>query len=98
MAPCSRRFRATSPWPKSMKSKHSPKGGRPACSGSALTSETFHHLTPMLKTFCLLFAVNGFAGNPAVHASDIANQPAPAHAEKKPRARDLGIPFDGTPG
>jgi D-aminopeptidase len=52
----------------------------------------------MLKAFWLLVAVNGFAGNPAVDASDIANQPAPAHAEKKPRARDLGILFDGTPG
>ena len=31
-------------------------------------------------------------------ASDIGNRPAPAQAEKKPRARDLGIPFDGVPG
>jgi len=52
----------------------------------------------MVKSFCLLVAVTGFAGKPAVHSSDLGNQPEPARTEKKPRARDLGIPFEGTTG
>ena len=54
--------------------------------------------TTMLRTFCLLFAMNALPGSPAEPASDTRNQPAPAPAAKKPRARDLGIPFEGMPG
>ncbi len=52
----------------------------------------------MLRTFFLLFAMSALPENPAESASDTGNQPAPARADKKPRARDLGIPFEGTPG
>jgi D-aminopeptidase len=36
--------------------------------------------------------------NPDEPASGVTKPPEPAHSAKKPRARDLGIPFDGTPG
>ena len=52
----------------------------------------------MLRTFFLLFAMSALPENPAESASDTGNQPAPARADKKPRARDLGIPFEGMPG
>jgi D-aminopeptidase len=52
----------------------------------------------MLTTLCLIFAMNPLSANPPGAAPEITNQPAPAQAEKKPRARDLGIPFDGMPG
>jgi L-aminopeptidase/D-esterase-like protein len=52
----------------------------------------------MLTTLYLVFAMDALYGNAALSASFIRSQPTPAHSEKKPRARDLGIPFEGTPG
>jgi L-aminopeptidase/D-esterase-like protein len=42
--------------------------------------------------------MNALSSNPAEPASVVANQPAAAEASRKPRARDLGIPFEGAPG
>jgi D-aminopeptidase len=52
----------------------------------------------MFGTIRMIIAVSVLSMNPAEAASDVTNQPAPGHEAKKPRARDLGIPFDGTPG
>jgi D-aminopeptidase len=52
----------------------------------------------MLGTFCLIFAMNAFSPNPPGPEQVMTDQPTPAHDARKPRARDLGIPFEGTPG
>ena len=52
----------------------------------------------MLTTFWLILAMNPLSSNPAGAGSGVLKEPALAQADKKPRARDLGIPFDGTPG
>ena len=49
----------------------------------------------MLGILCLLYAVTALSTSPGEPAPETMNQPAQA---RKPRARDLGIPFDGTPG
>jgi D-aminopeptidase len=52
----------------------------------------------MLGMIRLIIAVSMLSLNPAEPASSVTNQTEPAHAARKPRARDLGIPFDGSPG
>ncbi len=52
----------------------------------------------MLRTYCLLVAINALSPNPVKSAPEMTDQPTPAHAARKPRARDLGIPFNGKPG
>jgi D-aminopeptidase len=49
----------------------------------------------MIGMFCVLFAVTVLSSSLAEPALENTNQPAPG---RKPRARDLGVPFEGTPG
>ena len=49
----------------------------------------------MLGILCLLSAVTALSSSPGEPAPENTNQPAPG---RKPRARDLGIPFEGSPG
>ena len=46
----------------------------------------------MFRTLCLIFAMSMLGSSSALPASGDANQ------ARKPRARDLGIPFEGVPG
>ena len=49
----------------------------------------------MLRMVCLLFTITAFSSSAAEPSPETMKQPAQA---RKPRARDLGIPFEGTPG
>ena len=63
-----------------------------------MTNRRVYDQTPALGTFFLLLAMSNFAATSGPPESELAQLPPRAAADKRPRARDLGIPFEGTPG